>query len=64
MVVVKVSQEDKKPLKQSWFRSHIMLGSQETSDITLLPYSFGKNLEKVLASKPSRPFFHLSAPFV
>lgn len=59
-----VSQDAKNPLKQSWFRSHIMLGSQAVSDMMLLPNFLGKKVLKVVFNKPSIPSFHFSSPLV
>ena len=64
MVVVKVNHDDRKPLKQSWLRSHIMLCSQEISDMMSPPYSWGKNLAMVVPSKPSTASFHFPSPSV
>jgi hypothetical protein len=46
---MKVSHEERKPLKQSWLRSQIIHGSQEASDMIWPPKSWGKNVRNVVA---------------
>lgn len=52
------------PLKQSWFRSHVRIGSQATSESTTPLPSFGKKVVNTEFRRPSTRLSHLSEPFV
>lgn len=64
MSAIVESQLAMRPLKQTWSRLQVKIGSQAASDRILPPYSEGKNSFQVVFRRPSMPSFHFGSPFV